>query len=68
MAAVPIAFGAPKGFRGSRKGMIETRPKNAVTGGVDSGSLEACRISATAVSARGYNILAWTSATSPSNP
>ena len=35
--------------------MIETRPQNAVAGGVDPGNLEACRISATAVSARGYN-------------
>ncbi len=26
MIAAPNAFGAPKGFRGSRKGMIETRP------------------------------------------
>jgi len=35
--------------------MIETRPQNAGAGGVDSGSLEACRISATAVSARSCN-------------
>ena len=35
--------------------MIETRPQNAVAGGVDPGNLEACRISATAVSGRGYN-------------
>jgi hypothetical protein len=48
--------------------MIETRPQNAVAGGVDPGNLEACRISATAVSclrqgyggrvARGYNPVA----------
>ena len=35
--------------------MIETRPQNAGARGVDSGSLEACRISATVVSARSYH-------------
>ena len=37
--------------------MIETRPKNAVAGGVDPGNLGAGRISATAVGARGYNLV-----------
>jgi hypothetical protein len=32
--------------------MIETRPKNAVAGGVEPGNPKTCRISATAVSAR----------------
>ena len=36
--------------------MIETRPQNAVAGDDDTGNREACRISATAVSARGYNL------------
>jgi len=36
--------------------MIEPRSKNAVAGGVDPGNPEACLISATAVSARGYNL------------
>jgi hypothetical protein len=36
--------------------MIETRPQNAGGGDGETGNLEACRISATAVSARGYNI------------
>jgi hypothetical protein len=36
--------------------MIETRWQNAVAGGVDPGNPEACRISATAVNASGYNL------------
>jgi hypothetical protein len=37
--------------------MIETRSQNAVTGRVDPGNPETRRISATAVSARGYNLV-----------
>ena len=36
--------------------MIETRPQNAVAGNGETGNREACRISSTAVSARGYNL------------
>ncbi|HEX4697355.1 MAG TPA: hypothetical protein VH254_06745 [Candidatus Udaeobacter sp.] len=38
--------------------MIETRPQKAVGRGADPGNPEACHISATAVSARGYNLAA----------
>ncbi len=35
--------------------MIETRPRNAVAGGVDPGNPRACDVRAAAVGACGYN-------------